>query len=484
MRRYVRRNSIRRSNRKSNDLHSITLSRRTATYPGPLVRIKLIAPKMSLRPMDSEFKRQMTPSIALLVLAALTPPEHDVEIIDENIAPVNDYARCDLVGITCNVDTFTRAKEIASRFREGGTPVIAGGIFASSVPHIVQEHVDAVCIGDAEPVWPAVLLDAAAGYLQRVYRHTEAWPAEMIPLPKWEAIDKRRYLYTNVVTTSRGCPHTCEFCYNSCEYAAKGFRRRPVESVVREIEALDTKQVLFVDDNFIGDTRWLESFLPAIAPMGLTWHAAVSADIGSKLPLLDTMQRTGCRSLFIGFESINQNALAGTRKRQNRVQDYERTIREIHDRGIMVNASMVFGFDEDDAGVFDATLEWLIRHRIETMTAHILTPYPGTKLHDRFEREGRITDRDLAHYNTSHVVFQPARMSPEELRRGYLDIYDRFYSIGNILRRTPTSPRQWAPHLLFNLGYRRFGAYTSKLGKFGLMHLIGRAARRLSYGIG
>jgi radical SAM superfamily enzyme YgiQ (UPF0313 family) len=448
------------------------------------VRIKLVAPKMSLRPMDSEFKRMMTPSIALLVLAALTPSDHEVEIIDENVAPVTDFTPCDLVGITCTVDTFTRAKALAVRFREGGTPVIAGGIFPSSVPHIAQEHFDAVCIGDAEPVWTDVLRDAASGTLQRCYHHAGEWPAGMIPLPKWEAVARKRYLYTNVVTTSRGCPHACEFCYNSCAYASRGFRRRPVGSVVREIQTLATKQVLFVDDNLIGDSRWLESFLPAIAPMNLTWHAAVSADIGKKLGLLDLMHRTGCRSLFIGFESINQNALAGTKKRQNRVQEYEQTIREIHDRGIMINASMVFGFDEDDAGVFDATLRWLVHHRIETMTAHILTPYPGTKLYDRFEREGRITDRDLTHYNTAHVVFQPARMSADELRSGYLDIYDRFYSIGNILRRTPALARQWMPYILFNLGYRRFGAYTSKLGRLGLMNLVGRTARRLSYGIG
>ena len=448
------------------------------------MKIKLIAPKMSLRPMDSEFKRLMTPSISLLVLAALTPSEHEVEIIDENLTPVRDYKNSALVGITCNVDNFERAKEHSKKFQQNNIPVILGGIFPSSAPEIAEQHATSVCIGEAEPLWKNILHDAQNGGLKKRYRWDNEYPAEMIPRPKWESIDQNKYLYTNVITTSRGCPFSCEFCYNSCDYMNKKFRRRPAETIIDEIERLGTKQVMFVDDNFIGNKTWLKEFLEGIATLGLTWHAAVSVDIGNNLALLDNMRETGCRSLYIGFESINAGSISSVRKSQNRVQEYEKTIREIHDRDIMINASMVFGFDNDYPDVFENTLNWLVTNRIETMTGHILTPYPGTKLYKRLEKEGRIIDRDLRSYNTSRVVFKPRNMTPDELLNGYLNIYRDFYSLKNILKRKPASKQQWIPYFLFNFAYRKFGKFVSRFAKNGNMSRIGKLARSLSYGIG
>lgn len=448
------------------------------------MKIKLIAPKMSLRPMDSEFKRLMTPSISLLVLAALTPDEHDVEIIDENLTPITDYKNAGLVGITCNVDNFERAKEHSRRYQQNNIPVILGGIFPSSAPEIAELYADSVCIGEAEPVWKKILHDAGNGGLKKRYRWNDEYPVEMIPRPKWESIDIKKYLYTNVITTSRGCPFSCEFCYNSCVYMKKKFRRRPVSVILEEIGRLDTKQVLFVDDNFIGDKIWLRDFLVAIKPLRLFWHAAVSADIGKDLALLDKMRESGCRSLYIGFESINSQSLSSVRKNQNEVHKYENTIKEIHDKGIMINASMAFGFDNDYPDVFENTLNWLVKNRIETMTSHILTPYPGTKLYKRLEKEGRILDRDLRNYNTSKVVFKPKNMTEEELLKGYLNIYNDFYSLKNILKRTPKSKEQWIPFFLFNFVYRKFGKLTSKFAMNGNMSRIGKLARSLSYGIG
>jgi radical SAM superfamily enzyme YgiQ (UPF0313 family) len=159
-------------------------------------------------------------------------------------------------------------------------------------------------------------------------------------------------------------------------------------------------------------------------------------------------------------------------------------IDEIHQRGIMINASLVFGFDNDYPDVFQTTLDWLIKNRIATMTSHILTPYPGTKLYERLEKEGRIIDRNLTRYNTSNVVFQPKNMTPQELLNGYLRMYNKFYSVNNILSRIPRTRETLIPYFLFNLGYRKFGSFASKIGTFGYMHKIGRLASRLSYGIG
>ncbi len=447
------------------------------------MKIKLVQPRMTLRPMDSEFKRLMAPSLALLILAALTPPEHELIFEDENAGRVYLLDSPGLVAITVNVDTSARAWSIADSYRSRGIPVVAGGIHASADPSGALQHVDAVCIGEAEGVWEQIVRDAVNGSLQRVYRSQATAPVEDSPIPRWDLLQKNRYLYTNTVCASRGCPHSCEFCYNSCAYVRHGTVNRPVENVIREIESLGTKHVLFIDDNFIGDIPWTERFLSAIRPLGLTWNAAVSADLVHHPRLLDTMKECGCRSLFIGFESINPLSISSVGKSQNNTAMYETLISMVHDREIMVNSSLVLGLDHDTPSVFRDTLDWLVENRIETMTAHILTPYPGTRLYERMLTEGRIVDFDCTHYNTSRAVFLPRNMTQEQLEQGYLWMYREFYSFKNIRRRMPLAPSLQAPYLLFNLVYRKFGKAASRLAMLGLMGRMGGLLRRLSYNI-
>jgi radical SAM superfamily enzyme YgiQ (UPF0313 family) len=433
--------------------------------------------------MDSEFKRILSPSLSLLIVASLTPGEHDVHIDDENVRPLDFDPAADLVGITVNVNTSPRAYQIADRYRSLGVPVVIGGIHASACPDEASQHADAVCIGEAEMLWPAILSDAIQGRLQPTYQCPTASPLHLTPQPRWDLLDRSAYLYTSIMTASRGCCFQCDFCYNSCDYVHQQYRNRPVDSVLREIDALPTRQVMFIDDNFIGDPAWVRDFLERIRGKDLIWHAAVSTNIGRHPDILDGMAATGCRSLFIGFESINGRALHSVRKHQNRTQDFVRTISEIHRRGIMVNASMAFGFDQDHPDVFERSLDWLVRNKVETLTAHILTPYPGTRLHKRLLAENRITDFDASHYDTAHAVFTPRHMTPEQLESGYLRFSRAFYSFRNIRRGLPDDPRMRIPYLLFNLGYRKFGKITSLVGRFGLMNRIGRLARSLSYGI-
>jgi radical SAM superfamily enzyme YgiQ (UPF0313 family) len=253
--------------------------------------------------------------------------------------------------------------------------------------------------------------------------------------------------------------------------------------VIEEIKLLNTKQVLFIDDNFIGNPKWIAEFIKRIKPLKLTWHAAVSTNIIHHKELIDDFADSGCRSLFIGFESINEKSLRSAQKSQNKISEYEELLQLLHSKNIMVNASLVFGFDYDEKTVFADTLKWLVKNKVETMTAHILTPFPGTKLYQKLEEEGRIINRDLTKYNTSNVVFTPGSMTPEELRNGYLWIYDEFYSLKNILKRWPDNKTIVMPYFLFNFGYRKFGKIVSLLGKLGLMQWIGKLGRKLSYSI-
>jgi radical SAM superfamily enzyme YgiQ (UPF0313 family) len=193
------------------------------------------------------------------------------------------------------------------------------------------------------------------------------------------------------------------------------------------------------------------------------------------------MAASGCKSLFIGFESVNQRNLLKCHKRQNRIETYDETIAKIRRRGIMVNASLVFGFDEDDESTFPATLDWLIRNRVATMTGHILTPYPGTRLYKQLLSEGRIIDHDLNHYNTAHAVFTPKQITPRKLELSYRWIYEQFYSWPNIFRRWPTANGPLAAFLEFNLLYRKFGKVTCILGKLFGMRNLAKLAKAVAF---
>ena len=442
------------------------------------MKILLIQPKMNKRPMDTGLKTQMSPPLGLYTLLSLTPPSYETRVVNENIEKIPFGYPADVVGLTVTLDVFPRACEIAALFKKRGIPVVAGGIHVTCSPDECVAHFDAVCVGPAERVWAKMLADADAKNLQKVYQDADGFRGEEIASPAYHQINRRKYLYTNVLTTSRGCPGRCDFCYNSCKN--RFYVRRPIFDVLRDIEALNTRHIYFVDDNFIGDPDYTYALLAQLKPLHLKWNAAVTTKILNHLELLDFMVETGCQSLFIGFESVNDAALAGVHK-DNDSALYGRLAAELHKRGIMVNASMVFGLDGDGPEVFSNTLDWLVKNKIETLTAHILTPYPGTRLHERMETAGRITDQNLAHYNTAHVVYTPMNIPSEDLYRGYLRIYRQFYSLKNILRRKPENPKQRKPYFLFNLLYRKYGRFTAAICKIIPMNLLGRIAEWLSY---
>jgi len=435
---------------------------------------------MNKRPMDTDLKTQMSPPLGLFTLLNLTPPEHDVLVVNENIEKINYDYPADIVGITITLDVFPRACEIAKKFQSRGIPVVAGGIHVSCSPDECAPLFDAICVGPAERVWAKMLADAEAKKLRKVYQDIDGFKGEEIVSPAYDKIDRKKYLYTNVVTTSKGCPCGCDFCYNSC--GARLYVRRPIPDVIRDIRSMNIRHIYFVDDNFIGDPEYTRALLTQIKSLDLKWNAAVTTKILNHLDLLDLMVETGCQSLFIGFESVNNAALKGVHK-DNRSELYDRLAYELHTRGIMINASMVFGLDGDGPEVFTNTLKWLVRNKIETLTAHILTPYPGTRLYRQMEADGRIIDHDLAHYNTAHVVYEPTHIKKEALYRGYLRIYRQFYSIKNILRRKPVNLKQRISYYLFNFLYRKYGRFTAAVCKIVSMNLIGRLAERLSYKI-
>ena len=336
-----------------------------------------------------------------------------------------------------------------------------------------------MCIGEAEGTWADIIEDYKNGRLKKRYICGGKLRGEDITAPAYDLIDKENYLYCNIVHTSRGCPFRCDFCYNSA--FERRYINRDIDAVIDDIKMVGSKHIMFIDDNFAGSRKWTMDFLKAINPMKLKWNAAVSINAAYDGELLDMMRESGCRSLFIGFESINPESISGVHKVQNSTYDYERAVKAIHDRGIMINASFVFGLDGDTKDTFKATLDWIVKNKIETVTSHILTPYPGTALYKRLKEDGRIITEDLSLYNTAHVVFKPASMSEDELYRGYIWIYKQIYSFKNIIRRMPQSKSQRAPYIMFNLFYRKFGKATDFLCRIISYKRIGVIAEKISH---
>lgn len=447
------------------------------------MKIKLIQPAMIQRPMDTKLKTRMAPSLALLTLANLTPKEHEVIIENENVESINFDEKVDLVAITVTVDVMNRAIEIAKEFRKRSVKVVAGGIHITADPKGAYGYFDAICVGMAERIWQRILFDAQNDSLKEIYNDMLSISGQEIVSPDYDIIDNSKYLYTNIISTSRGCPFECDFCYNSSQSVHKAYINRPIEDVIREIKTLRTRHIMFIDDNFIGNPSWTKKFLAQIKPLGLKYNAAVTSNIVDMPDILDDLKESGCQSLFIGFESINDKAIDSVNKVQNSVGKYERLVEELHKRGIMINASFVFGLDEDDSSVFEKTLDWIVKNKIETVTSHILTPYPGTRLYENLHKQGRITDFDLSKYNTANVVYRPKNMTQEELYDGYLWIYKEVYSFKNIIKRLPSSKKQWIPYLAFNLLYRRFGKLTEKVCEIISFRRVGSITRWFSYNI-
>jgi radical SAM superfamily enzyme YgiQ (UPF0313 family) len=436
------------------------------------MHIKFINPRMNCRPVDTKLKFKLLPPQSLLLLAALTPEKHTCELADENIEDFFYHDNPDLVAISVYIATANRAYAIASHYRAKGIPVVMGGIHATCRPDEVQQYADSVVIGEADTIWPRLLEDLENGRLQPVYRNTSSVSLDQSPILKRNLCASRYYASVNAMRTSRGCPYTCKFCYQSAFYPERGVRHRTISHIIDEIKSMQSNHVLFLDDNLVGNKCFAKKLFVNLIPLGITWSGAATINIGQDTRLLQLAYESGCRSLFIGFESNSQANLRENTKFQNKAEFYDQMAENIHRQGIMINGSFIFGMDHDTPDVFEETVEWIVKHRIETATFHILTPYPGTRLFDELEQAGRIIDYNWDHYNTAHVVFQPKNMTPQELEGGYLWAYKTVYSWKNILRRVPEVASLRWPYWGFVLGYKKLAYLTNWLSTLGMFNSL------------
>jgi radical SAM superfamily enzyme YgiQ (UPF0313 family) len=412
----------------------------------------------AVSPFFRPIKYSLFPPLGLATLAGYLSDEDEVVLQDEHVERLDLDDEPDLVVIQVYITSAFRAYRLADHYRRKGAYVALGGLHVTSLPEEAARHADSIFLGPGEDIWPQFLADLRAGCPKPLYRSSVRTLAGLPPLRR-DLIKRPLYLVPNSIVVSRGCPHTCDFCYKEAFFeGGKGFYTQRVDAALAEIERLPGRHLYFLDDHLFGDVHFAAALFEGMRGMRRVWQAAGTVQSVLKPALLEKAVASGLRSLFVGFETLNPMALRAQHKMQNLHRDYGEAVRRLHGLGVMVNGSFVFGMDEDDASVFERTVAWAIGQGIETATFHILTPYPGTALFQRMEAEGRILHRDWELYDTRHVVFATRGMSGEELEAGYWRAYRDFYRWGSILRGASTKP-EWSDslrHFAYAAGWKKF----------------------------
>jgi radical SAM superfamily enzyme YgiQ (UPF0313 family) len=379
--------------------------------------------------------------------------QYRITLIDEYNQRIPYNRPFDLVAITVNTPNATHCYQMAARFRAQGAKVIMGGPHATLRPAEVSRHCDHLAIGEAEETWPQFLDDF---YHHRAREHyaCERTPSlSSLPIPRRDLIGRRTFTKGAVFAT-RGCPFNCSYC-NLKQIYCPEFRVRPIPEVITDIQSMQTDYFVFWDDNFFGDPDYTRQLLHALKSVKKRWAAQVSVDRCQDETLLRLAHAAGCVYLFLGLESFSPDSLASVNKGFNRVTDYQRIIALIHRCNISVQAGVIFGFDHDGPDVFAHTLQACEQLGLDGATASLLTPLPGTHLFDAMQAQGRLLSKDWADYNgKTRVAFRPARMTPDELFRGYTWFRQQFYSFASTFRRLRASGANPVHSFILNSGYK------------------------------
>ena len=423
------------------------------------MRVKMILPALTeaKSPLFRPVKYSLFPPLGLATLAGYLREDDRVELVDEHVEEVRLDDAPDLVVIQVYITSARRAYALADEYRRRGSHVCLGGLHVTSLPDEAARHADTIFLGPGEDTWPRFLEDFRAGRPDAVYTSGERTLAGVPPVRR-DLIRRELYLVPNSIVVSRGCPHSCDFCYKEAFFrGGRGFYTQRVDDALAEIERLPGRHLYFLDDHLFGNVSFASALFDGMRGMGRLWQAAGTVQSVLRPGLLEKAVAAGLRSLFVGFETLREDNLREQGKLQNLGRDYAAAIRRLHEHGVMVNGSFVFGMDGDGPDVFERTVEWAIGQGIETATFHILTPYPGTALHERMSRDGRLLHRDWDLYDTRHTVFRPAGMTPGQLEEGYWRAYRDFYRWGSILRGAATKDtlREAARHVAYAGGWKK-----------------------------
>ncbi|HWY77781.1 MAG TPA: radical SAM protein [Verrucomicrobiae bacterium] len=441
------------------------------------LKIALVSPKGPLyRHRGGIWKKSLRyQPLTLTTLAALVPPEIpvDLQLFDEGIADVPLDLEADLVGLTVITGTASRAYKLAAHFRRRGITVVMGGPHVTLIPDDAAPHADAVVVGYAEDSWPQLLRDFADGRLRPRYDQAPDLDLADRPFARRDLLPSHRFLTNNVFEATRGCVHNCDFCVVPAAWGRKPLQK-PVEQVVADIRQHGARKLIFVDLNLIADRAYARSLFTALVPLRVQWYGLATVLLAEDQELLELAGRSGCKGLLMGLESVSPQNLRKSQKGFNSPEKYARVVARLHEYGIALQGCFVFGLDEDGPDVFLKTAEFAVDAGIDLPRFAIVTPFPNTALHKRLDAEGRILTRNWELYDGQHAVFQPAKLSVDELQLGTEAAWKHAYSFRSIARRIRQSPAPWPVKLSTNLGYR---FYAHNLSRFYNCDWIIGAAR-------
>lgn len=425
------------------------------------LRVKFILPALTeaTSPYWRPIKYSLFPPLGLATLAGYLRSDDEAEIADEHVAPVSTDDHPDLVAIQVYITNARRAYALADAYRAKGVFVVLGGLHVTALSDEAAAHADAVFLGPGEQSFPEFLEHFRAGAPLRRYASTSGRTLDGLPPIRRDLIRRRAYLVPNSIVVTRGCPEHCDFCYKDAFFqGGRSFYTQRVDAALAEIDRLPGRHLYFLDDHLFGDRRFAAALFSGMRGMGRLFQGAATVDSVLRGDLVERAAEAGLRSLFVGFETLARGNLIRSNKRQNLGRDYAEVASRLHGLGIMINGSFVFGMDDDDADVFARTVDWAIEHGITTATFHVQTPYPGTRLFAQMEAAGRILTRDWDLYDTRHVVYRPARLTPERLKAGYDWAYREFYRWSSIARGALShgSISHRARHFFYAAGWKKF----------------------------
>jgi len=390
------------------------------------MKLKLIYPEWGNFPL---YYRRYIHTLGPITVAGLTPPDVQISFTDERIEPLDFTEPADLVAISAMTCQAMRAYDIADEYRRRGVPVVLGGIHPSLMPEESAQHADAVVVGEAEGTWERLIEDfkaGGAGALKPLYNCIERPKMEEVAWPKRELIRGKGYIPMESMQVSRGCPVNCEFCSVPGLFGTS-YRGRPIKEALAELEKMG-EYIFFVDDNFHLAKRRTYELFDGMAGMGKKWTGLAPLNVGQDEEYVKRLVRSGCWLLYVDVGPWMSASFGEKRAGFTTAEKHLDNIKRLHDAGIKLIASFVFGYDHDDKGTFERTVEFAKKTGIEECEFLILTPYPKTRLHDKLSAQGRIIVTDLSKYTTTNVVFKPKLMSPEELYAGYITAWKEFYS--------------------------------------------------------
>jgi radical SAM superfamily enzyme YgiQ (UPF0313 family) len=414
------------------------MSSTNKTKGGFNLKITYILPAIGKKKKEKYIKtwRLMEP-LTISTLKALTPNDVETEFFDDRIELIDYETKTDLVVITVETYTAKRAYKIAQKFREKGVCVICGGYHPTLVPEEAAKHFDSVIVGNVEKIWVDVLKDAKNNQLKDRYSGENGFVKGIYP--DRTIYGDKKYSILGLVETGRGCVFNCEFCTITASYKRKYYRRE-IEDIVEDIKNSGKKFFFFVDDNIVADEAYAIEIFKAITPLNIKWSGQGSLNMAKNDELLKWMKKSGCMVILIGYESVNIENLKQMNKQwTTKLGERDALTKKIHQHGMGIYATFIFGFDYDDDRVFEDSLAFAKKHKFFFAAFNHLLPFPGTKLYGRFIEEKRLNEEDWwleDDYKYGDISFEPVGRSPKELSDKCANLRRKFFSIGSILRRS------------------------------------------------